>query len=736
MSVTNIAYGSNFSPTTVYVPGIYLQVIPPQAFFGGAPTSVAATEGTAAWGPLNTPILLSDPIQLARTYGNITVAAVDDLHDLPTSVTQALQQGSNQAAVAIYASRIGHNSGDSETITIGGSGTEDDVVNILFTNAALPSGAVNIQYVVGSGDNTTDIADGLVALILADDDLTGVGFDAANTGAVITVTWPPIIGATVFTSAVNGTETATLSGSPTTDEIIYVTVHNAALMGGELIVDYTVLVSDTTNTDVATGLAAAINAESALSDIGITADSTGAVVTIYNEAVLSTTYTRTNSANTTITLAGGPSETVALVAVTGGPQAAALTLVDKSGSPQNGIDLTAFWTGSLGDQIQTIVADNLANGTKTFTVVPFAGGGNIEVFTGLPAGGAFFPALQSALNNGQGSQRPHSQFVRGSNAVTTSLGPVNGKLALSGGTDGRSVTSGELVGSESSPISGIYTIETVQFTPSVMWVPGLTDSETFPTIQAFWDANNIFGLFTFATGQSVPAVVAVKAGIGIQDYQVGYGKDWTYWFDSANNQTRLTDPLSIMGGYIATLPPWVSPCNKAVKGVVGTERNNPFTGNQPYSYAELNELGQAGIMTLTNPINRGPQFGFANGYNSVGSNLPTAFVEYSRLTNFFVQTNGMILGQYVGDLQGYTASDPLRAQIRTAINSVLSEMQKKQYIGEFSVQCDLTNNSKISISQHVVSIYERIEYLASAYFIYTQIEGGTTASVVTPAANQ
>ena len=82
-----------------------------------------------------------------------------------------------------------------------------------------------------------------------------------NTGATETVT---------FGYNNLGNTQLTVGGKATSGDVITVTVTDAYLSGGSVSVSYTVKANDTL-TSIATGIASAINASSALSNIGITA---------------------------------------------------------------------------------------------------------------------------------------------------------------------------------------------------------------------------------------------------------------------------------------------------------------------------------------------------------------------------------------------------------------------------------------------------------------------------------
>ncbi|MFX6357487.1 hypothetical protein ABTF91_20095, partial [Acinetobacter baumannii] len=77
----------------------------------------------------------------------------------------------------------------------------------------------------------------------------------------------------------NGVENVIVGGTKTTGNTVTVTVLDPALTGGSRAITYTVLATDTLTT-IATGLKNAINADTQLSALGVTATSASAVVSI------------------------------------------------------------------------------------------------------------------------------------------------------------------------------------------------------------------------------------------------------------------------------------------------------------------------------------------------------------------------------------------------------------------------------------------------------------------------
>jgi hypothetical protein len=106
----------------------------------------------------------------------------------------------------------------------------------------------------------------------------------------------------LLTTTKYGWQVAALGGTKTTGDVLTFTVYNASLSGGKEAVSYTVLSSDTLTT-IATGIAAAVNVDTNLSAIGVTANSSGAIVNLESIAPMLTTYSQSKSTGATETIA-------------------------------------------------------------------------------------------------------------------------------------------------------------------------------------------------------------------------------------------------------------------------------------------------------------------------------------------------------------------------------------------------------------------------------------------------
>lgn len=78
------------------------------------------------------------------------------------------------------------------TVTVGGSVSPGDVLNLTFASRNLPSAGIEVSYTADSSDTTSTIATALAAAINANTMLQGLGIIAKAAAAVVTVNWPSV----------------------------------------------------------------------------------------------------------------------------------------------------------------------------------------------------------------------------------------------------------------------------------------------------------------------------------------------------------------------------------------------------------------------------------------------------------------------------------------------------------------------------------------------------------------
>ncbi len=240
-----------------------------------------------------------------------------------------------------------------ESLTVGGTKTTGNVLTLKVVDPALTGGSHSVTYTVLSTDTTTTMATGLKSAINADSSLSTLGVTATSATNVVSIK-SNSKNATNYTSSVTtgGTETLTLApnqngamlvnlqGAVTTGDVLTLTTYDSGLSGGKQAITYTALSTDTLTSE-ATGLTTAINANSSLSGKGITATSSGPVITLSSNSPNSTLYRPSYSASST--------EAMTISQPTYGWQVAALG-----------------GTKTTGDVLKLIVTDaGLSTGTET-----------------------------------------------------------------------------------------------------------------------------------------------------------------------------------------------------------------------------------------------------------------------------------------------------------------------------------------------------------------------------------
>ncbi|HTI81734.1 MAG TPA: hypothetical protein VL614_14900 [Acetobacteraceae bacterium] len=524
--------------------------------------------------------------------------------------------------------------------------------------------------------------------------------------------------------------TATIAGTITAGNTVSLTATSTAITGSPITVTYTVQSTDTIST-IAAALGKLVNNNAALAAARISAVVAAAVISLYAPTTLTPAVVWTGAAGGT-----SPTETVTIGTGTA-TTVGAVVAMRYTGTGGN---------SASGSAQMTVAAGVAANTFNVAIVPPF--GGNSEIYLGLPSAG-FWPALKAALNRGMSPARGPSAIVSIPGTANAAVGaPTPGTFTFAGGTDGRSgVTTATLIGSNTAqPMTGLWSLSNLNPGVGIAWIVGCTDPSSFQSLLQFGQSNSASVLASMPSGTSTAAAQAAVQTNGIADPAFNYVKDWIYFFDTANKQQRLVPPTAVIGGMWATYAPQNSPDNKAVLGVVGTERNNPQTGNQPYTLAEIGQLQSAGITIVTNPINAGSFWGTWGG-RSTSQDPATQPSEYWRMTSFIARSLAGFGGKYVGQLQSQQLSDPLRRQVKAELNQFFNTLFGLGMIDTLAsgggpaavVLCELNTapnaspgygmNTPSSISQHFMFSMCQVLYLSSVWYFVLALQGGTTVTV-------
>lgn len=509
--------------------------------------------------------------------------------------------------------------------------------------------------------------------------------------------------------------TVVIGGSKTTADEITLIFTNSAISGSPVDIAYTVLVGDTLTT-IATALKNAINSNIALMAAGISATASSETITVHFNTDLDIipviTYLLSMDATETVTVTAGS-------AVEGGT-------------------LTALYTGVLGNSIKVSILPG-SRSTLVNVLLTAWPGKDQELYMGLPNTSAFWAALVTALSSGIGTQVPPSQLARFASASSTHAPQLMVAAPLAGGTDGRSgMTDDDLVGSPTGGTagqgSGMYALLNGLPLPQQAWLVGLLSTDLWPTIQEFASANGILMAICEPIDTTVTQAVTDLENLGINNYEMMLFIDWPQMYDPVNQVSRFVYPAGVFGGFCASLSPEQSPLNKQLQSIITTSR---LLDVGPYSYADISLANTSGISLISNPIAAGPSFGFITAVNTSLGNIGTVPIEYSRMTNFLIQSVGANLGQFLGKLQSQKPVDPVRSSIKSNLNSFLAQLVGNFQLDAYVVLCEFQAsgtpspgyNTPQTIANHMCSVYVAATYLSSIWYLVFTLQGGTTVSV-------
>ncbi|MGI4776954.1 MAG: phage tail protein [Janthinobacterium lividum] len=388
----------------------------------------------------------------------------------------------------------------------------------------------------------------------------------------------------------------------------------------------------------------------------------------------------------------------------------------------NCLTLTGRYTGTLGNSIVASVGVGSALNTSRITIA--MPGRTPEVFDNIAGtGNALWIAMAAAINNGSNALRGKSDMVIASAGVGTAA-PTVASYTLAGGADGAGVAATALVGADAATRTGMYALRGTGASIGVL--ADCDTASTWTTQVSFGLAEGIYMVGVGPAGDTPTAAAAAKAAAGIDSYafKLMHG-DWILWADPVAGITRLVSPQGFVAGKMANLSPEQSPLNKPLYGIVGTQRS---AANLPYSNAELQVLAQAGIDVITNPVPGGNYFGVRIGHNT--SSNPTVYGDnYTRMTNYLASTFNAGMGLFIGKLQSVQSDDPLRRQAGSTLSTFLQNMRDQVQVDEFSVICNLSNNSPSRIALGYMQADVKVRYLSIVEKFLVNLEGGQSVTV-------
>lgn len=692
----------------------------------GIPTAVGGLVGGASWGPVNSAVSLGSQSAVTSTFGPPSLGA----KDLPTDANILLQLGlSNVWGVRVT------------------DGTDAAATVDLTTPPVAASGTVTIGGTFHAGDVVTTTIGGVAVAyttVTGDVNLAGV---ATSVAAAINAN----ASAAAMVAAANFTGTVTIGGTFHAGDVVTVIINGTS-------VTHTVVAGDTNLAGVATGVAAAINANATLQALVLASASTDTVtitaitgndtnislsssVSGVGATVTATASGATLAASAVVTLtavtagtAGNSISLVAAVTGSGATETATASGADLAGGAagQTIATLTAKYSGTEGNNLSVVMVPgyNSTQAAPTWTMQVSRRGAapQAEVFTNL-AQSSLAASIVNALSNGQNASRGPSQLLTATAGTDPNAAPALTAFALTGGTNGdANITSAQQLGSNTAiPATGMYALagNGVQG----FGLCGNTDSTTWATADAFAQANGAVVFDALPAGTSTANAVAAVNTSGINSVGSRFvAGDWCQFFDTYNQQLRLWSPMAFALAAKIALSPEQSDENKPIGLIVATQRT---LANSPYSMAELSQLDAARIGVITSPCPGGYFFGMRGSKNS--SSDPTVNdLNYSTMTNFLAYSLNQAFGKYIGTIQSAQPGDPVRASAEKALNDFFGGLKRSRMIDDFSVDMSFGNsgvNTPTSVAQGYMNAVVKVKYLATVRFFVVSLIGGKTVQV-------
>ncbi len=390
------------------------------------------------------------------------------------------------------------------------------------------------------------------------------------------------------------------------------------------------------------------------------------------------------------------------------------------------LTFTSRYTGSLGNTIQVTL--NAGSQAGTWRIVVSMPGLVPETFDNLAkdlTGKTRWQAFADAINQGQPGLRGPSQFITAQAGEAQDVPSVT-RLTLKGGTDGADqVNSHTLLGQDGLLRTGLYALRNTGV--SIACLVDADDADTWSAQAAFAQQEGVYLIAVGKLGETINQAIATKQTKGIDSYAFKLMLGDGCYFNDPVNGVRLISPQGFVAGRLANLSPAESSLNKPLFGIVGTQISHE---NRTYSNAELQQLAEAGIDVITNPIPAGRQFGVRIGHNT-STNAVIQGDNYTRMTHFIAATLDRGMGLFVGRLHSVDE----RRKVATTLSHFFSNLESQGLIGDanggaaFSVQIDQRNNPPERVSLGYLQADVKVKYLSIIEKFLINVEGGQSVQV-------
>jgi len=308
--------------------------------------------------------------------------------------------------------------------------------------------------------------------------------------------------------------------------------------------------------------------------------------------------------------------------------------------------------------------------------------------------------------------------------------PVSGSVTLSGGLDGGAPDTAAFLGKDDIVRTGMYALRGQGC--AVATLHGVTDSASYSSQAAFGLGEGVYMVAASPAYDSVSNAVSVKAASGLDSSAVKlmFG-DWIWWNDDVNGM-MLVSPQAFAAGILSALSPEQSSLNKALSGIVGSQKAGLGGSSATYSTAELSTLFTAGIDVICNPAPGGTYWAVRCGHNT-SSKATVNGDNYTRLTNYIASSLAGGMGAYVGQV----VNDTLFSDIRSTLLGFLSSLLSQGILGvqnselPYRVVCDSSNNPQSRTALGYVQADVAVRYQGINEKFVVNLQGGTSVTVTT-----
>jgi len=406
-------------------------------------------------------------------------------------------------------------------------------------------------------------------------------------------------------------------------------------------------------------------------------------------------------------------------------------LVDTAAA--HGLVVTAYYHGSWGKQFYCRVSkgSNWTSGAPTAMVSIFTGKNQrAEVYDNIlmdvTTDGTY--GVKSWLNIATAVNAKSTLVVMSAPGTPSVLQPdlTNLKESLAGGSDGiTSITTSIQMGTDGGAGSrtGLYAGRQSGF--DMCWLAGSTDTTAWAAGDVFAQSEGGAFVGCITAGDTVTTALSdfLTAAVADANFFCGWG-NITYLDTWLNAQVTLP-ATPVIAGICARMNPSDSPGNQQAFGILKTN----LTGAQQLSFTDMTSLKNNGILFLNNPIPSGAVIGLRHGKNT-STNTAINEITYTRKLNQILRDlGGPVLGQWVNKKQTTRDPDPTRSGVMASLTGYFSPQKASDDIDDFSVQCDLGNNSVPNIQAGRLTADVVVEFMSVVNQLIINITAGQTVTI-------